>query len=166
MVEIKPIQNHQIDEVKSIIWSVCQEIFQVSRQEVIKCYDDLSDLDEIETNYFFNRGIFFVILDRNKVVGSGGIKLFNDEICELKRMWLLKEYRGRGSAKKLGNILLDFARENGYKKVRLDIFSAQKQARAINFYRKLGFYNIERYFPRDGNGWIDSTVFMEKILSK
>ncbi len=164
MIEIKPVKTHQIPEVKHLIWNVCQEIFQVTQEEVIQHYDDLADLDAIESNYFRNSGIFLVVCDRNKVIGSGGIKRFDRTICELKRMWFLKEYRGRGYAEQMSFLLFKFARKANYKRVRLDVFSSDKQARAINFYQKLGFYNITRYFPRDGNGFIDSTVFMEKKL--
>lgn len=144
MNKIEPIQLDRIPEVKEVILKVCQGIFQVS-QDVIKGYDNFSDLDDIETNYFLDRGIFLVLVDDNKIVGSGGIKRFNNEICELKRMRSLKEYRSQGAAKNMSNMLFDFAKKTGYKKMRLDLISKEKQAKAIKFYRKLGFDNIERY---------------------
>ncbi|GAA6618372.1 GNAT family N-acetyltransferase [Scytonema sp. NUACC26] len=110
-------------------------------------------------HYFDNNGIFLVLVDNNRVVGTGAIRRFNEEICELKRMWFLKEYRGRGLGKEMAQMLLDFAQKAGYKKVRLDTASQEKQSQAIEFYKQLGFYLIERYN--------DSlcTVFMEKELS-
>lgn len=92
------------------------------------------------------------------MVGSGGIRRLDDSICELKRMWVLQDYRGRGWGMKMAQMLLDFANKTGYKKVRLDVVREQKQARAIAFYKNLGFYQIERY--NDG----PCTIFMGKIF--
>lgn len=166
MIEITTIKLHQIEEVKQIIFAICSEIFQVT-EEVIRNNDSLSDIDDMRSppggrfapsHYLDNKGTFLVLVDDDKVVGSGGIRRLNDEICELKRMWLLKDYRGQGFGKKMAQMLLDFAKKAGYKKVRLDCGDEQKQAQAVNFYKQLGFYIIERYN--------DSlcTVFMEKIL--
>ncbi|MBW4610097.1 MAG: GNAT family N-acetyltransferase [Hassallia sp. WJT32-NPBG1] len=157
MVEITTIKLHQIEEVKQIIFSVCSEIFQVP-EEVIRNNDSLSDIDDVRSHYLDNKGTFLVLVDDDKVVGSGGIRRLNDDICELKRMWLLKDYRGQGFGKKMAQMLLDFAKKAGYKKVRLDCGDEQKQAQALNLYKQLGFYVIERY-----NDSI-CTVFMEKII--
>ncbi|MBD0262026.1 MAG: GNAT family N-acetyltransferase [Tolypothrix sp. Co-bin9] len=156
MIEIKTIKSHPIEEVKQIIFAVCSEIFQVP-EEVIRNYD-MSDIDDVRSHYLDNKGTFLVLVDDDKVVGCGGIRRLNDDICELKRMWLLKDYRGQGFGKKMAQMLLDFAKKAGYKKVRLDCGDEQKQAQAVNLYKQLGFYVIERY-----NDSI-CTVFMEKIL--
>ena len=157
MIEIQPIRSHQIERVKSIILEVCQEIFEVS-EIVIQQYDDMSDIDKMRSHYLENQGTFLVLTDNETVVGSGGIRRLDDSICELKRMWILQDYRGRGWGMKMAQMLLDFANKTGCKKVRLDVVREQKQARAIAFYKNLGFYQIERY--NDG----PCTIFMEKIF--
>ncbi len=157
VIEIKPIQSHQIEDVKQVIFTVCYEFWQVSEQE-IRRYDTMSDIDDVRSHYLDNNGTFLVIIDDGKVVGCGAIRSLSHDICELKRMWLLKEYRGRGLGIRLAQMLLDFAKNTGYKKVRLDTLDAQKQTPALKLYNRLGFYAIERYN--------DSfcTVFMEKML--
>lgn len=157
MIKIKPIQPHQTEAVKSIIFTVCNELWQVS-DDVIRRYDEMHDLDDVRSHYFDNGGTFLVLVDDEKVVGSGAIRRLNNDICELKRMWLLKEYRGRGLGMKMAQRLLDFAKNTGYKQVRLDLVDTQKQEQALKFYNKLGFYFIERY--KDSL----CSVFMEKIL--
>jgi putative acetyltransferase len=157
MIEIKQIQLHQIEEVKCIIIAVCNEIWQLP-EEVIKRYDAMTDLDDVRSHYFENNGTFLVAIANGKIVGSGAIRRLNNDICELKRMWFLKDYRGQGLATKMAQILLNFARKTSYKQVRLDIVDAQKQAQALKFYKRLGFYPIERYNNSS------CTVFMEKML--
>jgi putative acetyltransferase len=157
MIEIKSPQLQQSEEIKRLIFAVCNEIFQVS-EATIRRFDTMSDIDDVYSHYLDNGGTFLVLLDQERVVGSGAIRRLNDDICELKRMWFLKEYRGRGLAKNMAQLLLDFARNAGYKKVRLDLFDEQKQAQALEFYKRIGFYAIAPYN--------DSfcTVFMEKDL--
>jgi putative acetyltransferase len=157
MIEIKPIQSHQIEEVKRVIIAVCNEIWQLP-EEVIRHYDAMSDLDDVQSHYFDNKGTFLVLIDEGRVVGSGAIRRLSDDICELKRMWFLKDYRGRGLGTKMAQMLLYFARITDYKKVRLDTTDAQKQAQALKLYQRLGFYFIDRYNTSP------CTVFMEKML--
>jgi len=157
MIEIKPIELDQVEEVQQVIVAVCHEIWQLP-EEVIRRYDAMSDLDNLRSHYFDNNGTFLVLIDEGRVVGSGAIRRLNNDICELKRMWFLKAYRGRGLGTKMAQMLLDFATKKGYKKVRLDTTDEQKQAQAIQLYQRLGFYFIERY--NDSS----CTRFMEKIL--
>ena len=157
MIEIKPIKLHQVAEVKRVILTVCHEIWQLPL-EVIRCYDAMSDLDDLNSHYFNNKGIFLVLIDNGMIVGSGSIRRLSDDICELKRMWFLKDYRGKGLGWKMAQMLLDFAKKTGYKKVRLDTVDEFKQAQAIKLYKQLGFSLIERY----NEGF--ATVFMEKVL--
>jgi putative acetyltransferase len=157
MIEIKPIELDQVEEVQQVIITVCHEIWQLP-EEMIRRYDAMSDLDNLRSHYFDNNGTFLVLIDEGRAVGSGAIRRLNNDICELKRMWFLKAYRGQGLGTKMAQMLLDFARKKDYKKVRLDTADEQKQAQAIQLYQRLGFYFIKRY--NDSS----CTVFMEKIL--
>ncbi|GAA6618371.1 hypothetical protein [Scytonema sp. NUACC26] len=51
MIEIKPIQTHQIEEAKQAIATTCLEIFigMVSEEE-LKHYDPMLDLDEVHAS--------------------------------------------------------------------------------------------------------------------
>ncbi|MBE9170449.1 GNAT family N-acetyltransferase [Pleurocapsales cyanobacterium LEGE 06147] len=155
MMQIKLIQPHQIEEVKHLILAVCQEIFQVP-EEVILRHDSLTDIDNFQSEYFNNTGTFLVLVDNHRVVGSGAIRRINNDICELKRMFFLKDYRGRGLGMKIAQKLLNFAKKTEYKKVRLD--TRKEMTQALKLYKKLGFYFIERYNNSS------CTIFMEKKL--
>jgi putative acetyltransferase len=124
MMEIKPIQLHQTEEVKTLIFSVVQEIWQLTAQE-IKTVDDMTDIDHVQSQYFDNNGTFLLLCNDNKIVGSGAIRRLNDDICELKRMWFHQNYRGQGFGTKMIEKLLEFAKATGYQKIRLDVFDAQ-----------------------------------------
>ncbi len=159
MVEIRPIQRHQIEQAKQIVMGVSLEIWQgVLTEANLRRIDSMSDIENVQSHYFDNCGTFLVLVDDQQVVGTGAIRRLDDEICELKRMWFLKEYRGQGFGWKMAQMLFDSARQVGYRKVRLDLANKERQPQALKLYRKLGFYLIERY-----NESL-CTVFMEKVL--
>jgi putative acetyltransferase len=159
MIEIRQIQQNQIAQAKQIVITVCLEIWQdLLTDEDLMRYDSMSDIEQVRSHYFDNRGVFLVLLDKDRVVGTGAIRKLDEETCELKRMWFLKEYRGQGWGGKMAQILFDFAKQVGYRKVRLDLANEERQLQALKFYRKLGFYRIDRYNDSSCN------IFMEKLF--
>ena len=81
--------------------------------------------------------------------------------CEMKRMFLPPEFRGRGVGRALGETLMREAREAGFHTMRLD--TSRRQSEAIALYQKLGFRPIAPYYtlPADMRAWL---VFMEAEL--
>jgi putative acetyltransferase len=159
VVEIKPIKQYQIEQAKQVVIAVCLEIWHgVLTKDELRGYDSMSDIDNVRSHYFDNNGTFLVLVEGEQLVGTGAIRKLDDEICELKRMWFLKEYRGQGLGWKMAQILFDFALAAGYRKIRLDLANEERQPEALKLYRKLGFYPIERYNDSP------CCVFMEKLL--
>ncbi|NDJ19978.1 GNAT family N-acetyltransferase [Myxacorys almedinensis] len=159
MIEVKPIQQHQVEQAKQIVTAVCLEIWQgILTEQDLRRYDSMSDIENVQTHYFDNSGTFLVLVDADQVVGTGAIRKLNDEICELKRMWFLKAYRGQGLGWKMAQLLCGFAKQAGYRKIRLDLANEERQPEALKLYRKLSFYPIERYNDSP------CQVFMEKLL--
>lgn len=101
MIIIKPIEENQIEQAKQIVTTVSLEIWQGELSAVdLQRIDLMSDISNVKSHYFDNRGLFLVLIDRKKVVGTGAIRQLSDKICELKRMWFLQPYRGQGLGKK------------------------------------------------------------------
>jgi len=149
MIEIRPIKKHEIQEAKLVIFTVAYEVFQEasSLEESIAKYSaqgKLSEMDDVQKNYFENGGTFLVTVDENRIVGTGAIRYLEDGVCELKRMWLLTEYHGQGFGYRMIQELFSIAKDKGYRLMRLETDKVV-QTRAIAFYTKLGFYEIPRY---------------------
>ena len=148
MIKITPIQTHQIEDAKYVISAVAQRIF-VPEQTVQDFYDileeerELHDVDNFQQEYVENHGLFLVVMDDEKIVGTGAVKKLKENIAELKRLWLLEEYHGQQIGFQVVSQLLVFARAHGYQKIRLQ--TSQKQERAVRFYTRLGFYEIPSY---------------------
>jgi len=108
---------------------------------------ELKDMDDIQTNYFENGGTFLGMFDDDEMICTGAIRKWDDETCELKRLWLLHKYHGQGLGYRMLNELLKISREMGYKRMWLQT-DIDAQSRAVDFYRQIGFYEIPRYSDR------------------
>jgi putative acetyltransferase len=159
MITIQTIQPHQHRAARQVLLTVCQELWGVS-EEVVLQHDPLHDLDDIKNYYFEQNGTFIAALDGDRVVGTLGVRHWRGDICELKRLWFYKEYRGQGLGRLMMERLINFAVAKGYQRARFEVADPEVQAQAMKLYHKLGFYFIERY--SDGPG----TVFMEKVLQE
>ncbi|MBI3654741.1 MAG: GNAT family N-acetyltransferase [Acidobacteria bacterium] len=150
MIEIKLLQPQHINAAKRVMAEVCNEIWKLKPtvEELVQAFNEVgefADLDNVQAAYFDNGGIFLVLADDEKIVGTGGIKRLDEAVCELKRMWILRDYRAHGWGVKIAHELLQFAQHCGYQKVRLEVYEPPRQERAIAFYQALGFYEIPLY---------------------
>lgn len=149
MIKIRPIEPDEVPVAKRLIYHVAHEVFQDTRtlEESIAFYDGqgvLQDMDDFQNTYCNNDSIFLVMTDHDRIIGTGAVRKIDDEICELKRVWLLFEYHGKGLGYRMMQELLSFAREKGYSRMWLET-DQEHQNRAFNFYKRLGFYEIPRY---------------------
>ena len=74
---------------------------------------------------------------------GGAVKRLADDLCEIKRMYVVPQARSRGHARRLLYALEDAARELGYRRVRLDTGRLQPHARAL--YESEGYRSIPDY---------------------
>jgi len=149
MISIRPIRQDEIAEAKLVIFTVAHEIFKEADtlEESIAKYSaqgKLSEMDDVQTNYFENGGTFLVTTDDERIVGTGAIRFLEEGVCELKRMWLLQEYQDQGHGYRMMMNLMSIAREKGYTVMRLET-DRIVQTKAVDFYKRLGFYEISRY---------------------
>jgi ribosomal protein S18 acetylase RimI-like enzyme len=81
------------------------------------------------------------------------------ESCELKRLWVRPEYRGRHTGRALTEAALTAAREIGYTSIKLDTLPAIMPG-AVAMYRALGFADCAPYY----NNPIPGSLYMERAL--
>ncbi|HEY3310401.1 MAG TPA: GNAT family N-acetyltransferase [Anaerolineales bacterium] len=159
MLTIKPIKPTQVAAAKQIIAQVAGRIFEPHKTTeefaaILESEHELDDLDHIEQVYGQGKGLFLAVEDEKRLVGIGAIKPLEGQTAELKRIWLLEEYHGRGIGYRLVTRLLEFASEAGYRRVVLQ--TSLEQVRALAFYRRLGFVEITPYYQTP---W-DDEIFM------
>lgn len=111
---------------------------------------------EIKQQYSRPTGILYIAYDMDEnSLGCFGIRRFTDSICELKRMYVKKETRGRGIGKQFLHKAQEVARELNYQAMRLDTLPTMKSA--IGLYKKIGFYEIDayRFNPIEGTKYFE-----------
>jgi len=67
-----------------------------------------------------------------------------DDICEMKRLYLRPQFRGKGIGRALTGRIIAEARQIGYRRMRLDTVEPVMKD-AVAMYRKLGFGEIAPY---------------------
>jgi GNAT superfamily N-acetyltransferase len=88
-------------------------------------------------------GSFIVGWSDGREVCCGGYKRLPDGACEIKRMYVAEEARGRGVARRLLRELERRAGEHGYTIARLDTGPRQPHARRL--YKSAGYAEIGNF---------------------
>lgn len=125
--------NQDSKEIISLIANVLKEYN-------LPLFLDSSDAElyDIWGNYFATGGMFKVLeTDEGKIIGTVALRGINKKMSELRRMYLLPEYRGKGYGKYLLLVALSRAKSLGFSQVILDTSSSLTEA--INLYKKFGF---------------------------
>jgi putative acetyltransferase len=94
------------------------------------------------------------------LAGCGAFRPLSAEICEMKRLYVRPEFRGKGIGCALVLALISAAREIGYRSLRLDTLPEMQDAQKL--YEALGFREIAAYCANPVQG----VRYMELDLSK
>lgn len=100
-----------------------------------------------------NGGNFWIAIEDEEIIGTISLQNLGQNKGLLKGMYVHEEYRNKKVASNLMKILLAFAKENEYQKIKLDTY--KKFEVAIKFYEKIGFERKEE---------IDNKYIYEKII--
>src|SRR4051794_29332668 len=88
---------------------------------------------------------FFVVYVDGEAAGCGGIKLFEGDYGEIKRMYVRPQFRGLGLGKMILERLAEHAVANGITLLRLE--TGIHQQTAIRLYEDSGFHRIPPFGP-------------------
>ena len=94
-----------------------------------------------------------------KPVGCGAIKEYDATTVEVKRMYTLPEYRGKGVALQVLQALEEWAATLHFSKCILE--TGKKQPEAIALYKRNGYKTIPNYGQYAG---VENSVCFEKVI--
>ncbi len=91
----------------------------------------------------------------DKVAGCVGLRKVADGVCEMKRLWVRPEFRGKKIGRKLAEEIISEARQIGYRIMKLDTIDTMKEAMAM--YKSMGFSETSayRYNPIEGATYLE-----------
>jgi putative acetyltransferase len=116
------------------------------------------ELLQLKEMYSFPNGAILLSKNENVFTGCVAVRKKENDIAELKRMFIKDKYRKEGTGALLLQKALEMAVALRYKKIRLDTLDTMTPA--INLYKKYGFYKIEPYYFNPEK----NAVFFEKVL--
>jgi putative acetyltransferase len=136
--EITPKDNAELARV------VRSVILEMGAPKVGTAYED-SATDKMFETYQKTKAIYFVVEHKNSVVGGAGIAQldnYENNVCELQKMYFLPIVRGKGLGSELIAICLEKAKEFGFESCYLETLPYMQDA--VKLYKKNGFINLEK----------------------
>ncbi|MEE8119572.1 MAG: GNAT family N-acetyltransferase [Gammaproteobacteria bacterium] len=101
-----------------------------------------ADLDALHAVYMEPGGVFEVLENASgKIIGCYGLFVVDEQCCELRKMYLHADTRGRGFGKALLCRALSVAKRLGFSEMQLETASCLKEA--IGLYVDFGFESLQ-----------------------
>ena len=131
---------------------------------VVQCLDDFErELASLPGAYAPPSGRLLLASENGlesaeAAIGCVALRRFEQEVCEMKRLFVRPEFRGQGAARSLVEGLIVEARSIRYQRMVLDTLPSMEAAHKL--YRTLGFREIPPYMKNP----IPGALFFELKL--
>lgn len=155
-------EKEQIEFLAKMANKVWHEFFPciLSEEQIEYMLDKFQSFTALSTQ--IENGYSYFIFEKEKQpLGYMGINLEEDKVF-LSKLYILKEFRHCGYAKKAFNHLFKITEDNGLNRVYLTV--NKYNAHAIDVYKKVGFQIVKDLITEIGNGYIMDDYVMELIL--
>jgi ribosomal protein S18 acetylase RimI-like enzyme len=166
MKSISDNEKHVIEFKQITGQCMIEEIKQLFTEYVRSLKIDLSfqnfeaELKALPGKYGPPDGSLILALVDGKTAGCIALRRIDMDICEMKRLYVRKDYRGLGIGNKLILMIIEEARKLNYSYMRLDTLPTMKKAQEL--YKLYGFYDIAPYVYNP----IEDTRFLELKLKE
>lgn len=145
-IQIAQARELYLEYADSLGFSLC---FQSFDQELASLPGDYAPPD----------GRLLLAEYRGQLAGCVALHKLDPEVCEMKRLYLRPQLRGRGVGRALAEAVIAEARVIGYRRMRLDTVEPV-MPNAVALYRRLGFREIDPYRANP----IAGALYMELVL--
>lgn len=117
------------------------------------------ELASLPGKYALPKGRIYLADVDDAIAGCIALRPMNEDgVCEMKRLFVREEFRGKGIGRVLTEKIITDAKEIGYHTMWLDTLQRMETARSL--YKKIGFTVIPAYY----NNPMDEVVYMELKL--
>lgn len=167
-IEIRKVTINDLEELQKIGRLTFYETFASGNTEenMNKYLDEAFSLTKLTTDLSDNNAEFYFATLDNKVIGylklnfgQSQTELQDNKAVEIERIYVLKEYHGKGVGQLLLDTAIKIARQKNAEYVWLGVW--EENHRAINFYKKNGFVEFDKHIFKLGND--EQTDIMMKL---
>jgi len=128
--------------------------------EIDLCFQNFEkELAGLPGDYAPPSGRLLLAFHNGQLAGCVALRKIGEGVCEMKRLFVRQEFRGKGIGRFLIEAIIREANEIGYERMRLDTLPP-KMNDAIALYRSFGFKEIAPYY----NNPVPGAKFMELEL--
>ncbi|SFZ92176.1 putative acetyltransferase [Flaviramulus basaltis] len=143
--EIEPQDNAQLEQVIR----ACFHEFKIPLEGT--AYSD-EETPRMYESYQNDNDVYYVIELNGEILGGGGVKPlkdFENDVCEIQKMYFSPKVRGKGYGRKLFEKCVQSAKKLGFKQCYLE--SASQLKAAIHIYESNGFKHLEGALGNTGH---------------
>lgn len=130
-VQIEQARQLFLEYAQSLGFSLCFQSFD-------------KEMAGLPGDYAPPEGRLLLAEHEGKTAGCVALHQLSDGICEMKRLYVRPEFRGKALGRALAERVIQEARAMGYSRMRLDTIVGKMDS-AIALYRELGFREIPPY---------------------
>jgi ribosomal protein S18 acetylase RimI-like enzyme len=124
------------------------------------CFQNFDqELADLPGDYAPPDGRLLLAEFEGQVAGCVALHKLEEGICEMKRLYLRPQFRGKGLGRVLADRIIGEARRIGYRRMRLDTVEPVMKD-AVGMYRRIGFREISPYCANPVAG----ALYMELLL--
>ncbi len=168
VIIMQVVTDEQIRQAQELF----TEYFDFLRTDVDTSVDDLDDVpplagyrDELASlpgKYGPPDGRLLLAQHEAEIAGCVAFYKLRDGVCEVKRLWVRPQFRGKKISRALVEALIEEARKIGYTAMVLSTVDVLKEA--ISLYQSLGFEIIAPYYDMP-EAMLAHEIFMKLDLS-
>lgn len=157
--------DHQLNSDRLALdklWGEYDEFFSLEKTQPDYHKDFMGELNSLKEMEIPGKRLYFFenASSSSSVVGMSMLCATAElKVCEIKKVLISKDFRGKGYGKIAMDLLCDSAKKHGYQKCKLDVLETKSQA-ASAVYKSVGFEVCNGEMLNTEN----DVVFMEKSL--
>lgn len=158
-ITIRPIAQSDNKAIAAVIRTVLAE-HKADKPGTVY-YDPTTD--DLFTLFHQAGSAYFVVELNGDIVGGSGIyptENLPDGCCELVKLYLLDELRGKGLGKRLIEHCIEEAEKMGYTSIYLE--TMPELSNAVSLYEKIGFKYLQQ--PLGNSGHFGCDIWMLRTL--
>jgi putative acetyltransferase len=158
MLEIREIDGEDPEEIEVVRTLIREYGAELGEDLYFQGFEE--ELESLPGKYAPPKGVLLLGTVGGRPVGCVALRPLEEEVCEMKRLYVRPAYRGHAYGRELAEEILSYGKELGYKSMKLDTLA--KLVPAIMLYRDMGFVDCEPYYDNP----IPGVVYLAKKLSR